>query len=432
MARRLLLLFDGTHNGIGLQGTNVLRLYDTLVKDEDQLVYYDPGVGTLTDPNSLSRWATLKRQVVEMATGEDIGSNVVEAYRYLMRTYRAGDEISVFGFSRGAYTAKALAGMLHLCGLLNEGSENLAPYVWEAYRGGDKDKFKIAKIYRDCFCRQVDLKMLGLWDAVSSYGYFWDFRTLPFTRGNESVKIVRHAMALDERRGMFKVNHCQSANGNDCKEVWFVGFHSDVGGNPVPQARLSDLAFLWLAGEASNEADICFDMEKIKKIDPNPPDAPQSQMHNSMDWYWAIAEFVPIFAFSSRERRRRWRMPNFFRPRRVMKGETIHSSVAGWLKTGRYSRKGLPDDLKVADTQAVRSRPALPPRYWVYKDLVTSSSKLHLASCPWCNDGNGVHGGISRPHENMWIGPFDTSVDALESSKQSNLETVPCEHCKPT
>jgi uncharacterized protein (DUF2235 family) len=132
--KRIVLCFDGTANQIGAGNlTNVAKLFEMLEKNDptSQLAYYDPGVGTLAPArSSLIGKLTL---LYEQAFGVGLKDNVAQAYRYLMQHWRPGDAIYIFGFSRGAYTARALAGMLLRPGLMRPGSENLLPYAVEKY-----------------------------------------------------------------------------------------------------------------------------------------------------------------------------------------------------------------------------------------------------------------------------------------------------------
>ena len=105
------------------------KLYEALVCDDKQIAFYDPGVGTFS---SLGR--SLGRKVgllLGKAFGAGLQQNIEDAYRYLMDRYLPGDQLFLFGFSRGAYTVRALAGMLNLCGLLQKGSVNLVPLCLE-------------------------------------------------------------------------------------------------------------------------------------------------------------------------------------------------------------------------------------------------------------------------------------------------------------
>jgi uncharacterized protein (DUF2235 family) len=133
-ARRIVVCFDGTAQQIGAGNlTNVAKLFEMVEKNDpaSQLAYYDPGVGTLA-PESSSLIGKLNL-LYEQAFGGGLKKNVAQAYRYLMQHWRPGDAIYISGFSRGAYTARALAGMLLRPGLMRPGSENLLPYAVEKY-----------------------------------------------------------------------------------------------------------------------------------------------------------------------------------------------------------------------------------------------------------------------------------------------------------
>ena len=128
---------DGTGNEFAAKdsldgNSNVVKLYTALRLDKNHVAYYHPGVGTLGDPTKKGlarRWS----MVEGLAFGVGFRDNVLDAYRYLMQHYAAGDRVYIYGFSRGAYTARALAGLLHGYGLLCRGNEGHIPYAWRMY-----------------------------------------------------------------------------------------------------------------------------------------------------------------------------------------------------------------------------------------------------------------------------------------------------------
>src|SRR3954447_24948403 len=135
--RNLVVCLDGTNNEPETGTTNVARIYDLAQKNASQLVYYDPGVGTMGARGAVTRIGKALTRVAGLLVGYGIKDNIEEAYTWLSRNYQENDEIYVFGFSRGAYTARALTGMLHTVGLLRPGTENLVPYALKLYaRGG--------------------------------------------------------------------------------------------------------------------------------------------------------------------------------------------------------------------------------------------------------------------------------------------------------
>src|ERR1700730_692736 len=140
MTRKLVLCLDGTSNQYCRDNTNVVKLAALLDKGStDQFLYYQPGIGTMPPPgvfNKAHKWLLTR---LDLAFAILLKQHVQDAYRFLMRYYEAGDEIFMFGFSRGAYTARVLAGMLCKVGLLARGNEELVPFAWEMYATLDND-----------------------------------------------------------------------------------------------------------------------------------------------------------------------------------------------------------------------------------------------------------------------------------------------------
>src|SRR5882672_8524855 len=126
MPRNLVICCDGTSNEFGRRNTNVVRLVQLLDPNATtQLVYYDPGVGTLPGAGLRTRLGKTISQMADLAVAVGLEGKIERAYRYLMNTWQPGDNVYVFGFSRGAYTARVLCGMLNAVGLLHAQSDNL-------------------------------------------------------------------------------------------------------------------------------------------------------------------------------------------------------------------------------------------------------------------------------------------------------------------
>jgi uncharacterized protein (DUF2235 family) len=118
MPKNIVVCCDGTGNEFGDSNSNVVKLASTLVIDQHQVSYYHPGVGTMGSPTARN-WLQKKRDVIcGLAFGFGVTFCIADAYHYLMQTYEPGDQIYLFGFSRGAYTVRALGGLLHMYGLL--------------------------------------------------------------------------------------------------------------------------------------------------------------------------------------------------------------------------------------------------------------------------------------------------------------------------
>ena len=137
MPRKLILCFDGTNDKYSADNTNVVKLYAMLDRTHaDQLTYYQPGIGTLLPQGIFGRLRKRLVTLVDSAIAALLQEHVTDGYRFLMRYFRPGDEIFIFGFSRGAYTARVVAGMLHKVGLLSAGNEELLPFAWDMYKRG--------------------------------------------------------------------------------------------------------------------------------------------------------------------------------------------------------------------------------------------------------------------------------------------------------
>jgi len=152
MAKNIVLCCDGTGNEFGRQNSNVIKLYKML-STETQIAYYHPGVGTMGARNALTRVGEWWTRVLGLAFGYGISDNVADAYQFLMRRFEPDDRIYVFGFSRGAYTARALCGMLHIVGLLSAGNEGLIPYAIRMVKKKKID-FGVAADFKKTFSRE--------------------------------------------------------------------------------------------------------------------------------------------------------------------------------------------------------------------------------------------------------------------------------------
>ncbi|CAE6482239.1 unnamed protein product [Rhizoctonia solani] len=199
--RTLVLCFDGTTNVYDDTNTNVVKLFSLLKRDdqEEQMVYYQPGVGTYVPPGMLLPITLKLAKVVDQGIALYLNKHVMGGYEFLMKHYRHGDKICLFGFSRGAYTARALAGMLHKVGLLPPDNVEQIPFAYSMYIRSDKVGFEESAGFKASFCREVEIEFIGVW---------------PFTiyqnQSNPIVKTFRHAVSLDERRAKFKDHLCHA------------------------------------------------------------------------------------------------------------------------------------------------------------------------------------------------------------------------------
>ncbi|KAJ3981417.1 hypothetical protein F5890DRAFT_1556825 [Lentinula detonsa] len=201
--RTLVLCFDGTGDQFDEDNSNVVNLFSLLKKDDpsQQLVYYQSGIGTYTIPQIAQPWMANLHKIADMMVGIHLNAHVMTGYEFLMQNYKIGDKICIFGFSRGAYTARALAGMIHKVGLLPRHNHQQVPFAYKMYSREDETGWRLSTAFKKSFSIDVDIDFLGLWDTVGSVGIIP--KRLPFTSSNTSVRCFRHALSLDEHRARF-------------------------------------------------------------------------------------------------------------------------------------------------------------------------------------------------------------------------------------
>ncbi len=283
MAKNIVVCCDGTLNEFDGDRTNVVKLYQMLNHDRRvQATYYLPGLGTMEAAGALtgfSRWWT---KAAGYAFGYGLTANVRNAYIFLMNNYEEGDKVFLFGFSRGAYTVRAVASLLHMVGLIRPGNETLVPYairlMTKIAEGVDakgrngiarammtSQQFKLT--FSSVECRA---NFVGVWDTVNSVGWIENPLRLPFSANNPSIDVGRHAVAIDERRAFFRENLWRPRPGKhagpkDILQVWFPGSHGDVGGGyPEKDSALSKVALEWMLRETQAEGLLTVDEREAR------------------------------------------------------------------------------------------------------------------------------------------------------------------------
>jgi uncharacterized protein (DUF2235 family) len=246
MTKRI-ILFDGTWNTLEDE-TNVVHLRDAIEQSAAQRVLYIPGVGTQWH----ERWRG-------GAFGRGLSNDILQGYEWLCANFAEGDEIFLFGFSRGAYSARSLIGLIRKCGLLVVPNESLIKQAYEIYR----DK-KIhpddapAENFRRNFSRLPRIRFIGVWDTVGALGI--PLSGVPFSRDyyqwhdTELSKIVDyayHAVALDEHRKDYDATvwTAKKAENLEVEQRWFIGAHGNVGGG-YKNDPLPNLPLRWLQEKA--------------------------------------------------------------------------------------------------------------------------------------------------------------------------------------
>lgn len=262
--KRLVVCCDGTWNRLGRYPTNVVKIAQVVKRfasdGVSQVVFYQEGLGT--------KWYD---RLPGGAFGWGIDYNIQNAYQFLCFNYKPGDEIYLFGFSRGAYTARSLAGMMYCSGLLSPQQVEQVPEAYRLYRdrsmppkSGEAKEFRSNYAVRLDGADQIPITLLGCWDTVGSLGVPELLPFLPIerlfnakyqfhdTELNRMIQNALHAVAIDERRKVFDVTPMQPSPKNlaqRLRQVWFPGGHGCIGGGLEEHCKLSDCTLLWMMDE---------------------------------------------------------------------------------------------------------------------------------------------------------------------------------------
>ncbi|KAG7441014.1 uncharacterized protein BT62DRAFT_956306 [Guyanagaster necrorhizus] len=333
--RTLVLCFDGTGDQFDADNSNIVQLCSLLKKDDrsKQMVYYQAGVGTYSPSQSPNLLTSKIYKTVDLMIAWSIDTHVRDGYRFLMQNYHIGDHICIFGFSRGAYTARSLAGMIHKVGLLPPDNWQQVPFAYKMYTRADEIGWSQSTAFKKAFSIDVPIEFVGVWDTVDSVGLIP--KELPFVTSNTIIRTFRHAVSLDEHRAKFKANlwnrpsaresllctpmscpvnsrmnttnsilrrpwyahgmepgiewrpedeklleemeklySSSSARPTDVEEVWFAGCHCDVGGGSVKNSTrysLSRISLRWMIRECFKvKTGIMFDSERLRQIGLDP------------------------------------------------------------------------------------------------------------------------------------------------------------------
>lgn len=297
--KRLVVCCDGTwntpdqeDNGIPAP-TNVFKIYNAIVENDapgsvKQLKYYHPGVGSE---------GGFVKSFLGGAVGAGISKNIRSAYHWLACNYEEGDEIYLFGFSRGAFAVRSLGGFLGrgLLDLNNLSSKDSWLRVKKAYEKGYRRKNSTIEDWAESDWKffhngnPVPIHFIGVWDTVGALGVPDDLEILNIlekkknwhfhdTELGTNVKVARHAMAIDEIRSSFTITRWSNSSSDQhpgIKELWFPGVHSDVGGG-YAECELANGALLWMMEESSQQG-LMFREGTQESIKANP----LGVMHNS-------------------------------------------------------------------------------------------------------------------------------------------------------
>ncbi len=266
--KRIALFLDGTWNNVS-SNTNVWRLKSLCACSPEQIVYYSAGVGTQSGEHLSGGMF-----------GIGIDEEIVDAYEWLIENYEPGAQLFIFGFSRGAFTARSLAGFISKCGLLQAGSPVSIKQMFERYRKGTaisilalakaaesglSQEDKLIKVYS----QSIPIWFQGVWDTVGSLGIPIPFipkvshKDFAFLETDLRINDTHayHALAIDEHREAFaptlwvkstpKQGECPPARDLDhVEQRWFAGAHANVGGG-YDDDLLAQVPLCWMMSKAT-------------------------------------------------------------------------------------------------------------------------------------------------------------------------------------
>lgn len=300
--KRLILCCDGTWNSADQETdqvpcpTNVVKIAFRIAKRDGnipQIIFYDQGVGT---GNILDR-------VSGGAFGEGLEDNIYDAYRFLIANYEPGDELYIFGFSRGAFTARSIVGMIRNCGILSRRHieryrDALALYQHPDCSPDAPESIKFKQDYCVGGSDAIPVKFIGVWDTVGALGIplrglRWLTRQKHLFHDTElsgTVERAYHALAIDEHRTPFEPTLWAYKPKPDqiVEQVWFCGAHSDIGGG-YAECGLSDITLEWMIQKAS-DAGLLFDQEVIAAYTTHAD--PTGMLHNSKNGLYRLTSGI--------------------------------------------------------------------------------------------------------------------------------------------
>ncbi len=333
----IIMCFDGTSNKFEKVNTNVVKLY-RVANRENQLKCYIPGVGSNSDRKDIFFVSRYIKKYMGLAFGYGLQERVIAGYNFLVDNYSEGDKIFLFGFSRGAYTAKVLSGLIHACGLMGRGNEYLVKYAYSLYSSNNPNFEVMSKFKHTFSVCEPEISFMGLWDSVSSVGHIWRMRNFPFTSNMNNVNVLRHALAIDEKRTMF-MNNTSIIKG-DSVNMWFAGVHSDVGGGfPEEESSLSKIPLEWMITEARKEG-LSIDEDDYNKyvlgLPPSDYVKPDNlgPMHRNR-WFWLIFNLVPRLKYSYKPKKVSMYLP-IFNKRKILNTDKVHKSVTERIANTNY------------------------------------------------------------------------------------------------
>jgi len=334
--KRIAIFCDGTWNtpdkledGKPCQ-TNVVKLANTLSSRSTdgtvQKLFYNIGIGG--EGNWISR-------VYDGVTGTGISKNILQAYFFIMNNYEPGDELFLFGFSRGAFTVRSLSGLIRNSGILDMKYTDKILQAYNLYRSRHPSyhpKEFEATLFRKTYAVEevTQIKFIGVWDTVGALGNPLFLKGIVSTRNefhdtglSSKIENAFHALAIDEKRTSFQAalwHQQKDVRDQTLEQVWFPGVHSDIGGG-YPETGLSDISLKWMM-EKAQRCNLNFNPVEMQ------PDS-MGQMHETLTGFYNLGGkfYRPIGL----------EIPNMGKT-----NEQLHSSVVErYKKDSNYRPKNL-------------------------------------------------------------------------------------------
>jgi uncharacterized protein (DUF2235 family) len=297
MPKNIIICTDGTWDN-ATEDTNVVKMSRMLLRTSQQVVFYDDGVGVDGTP---------LEKLTGGAFGNGIFQKVKNGYSQIAQVYEKDDNLFLFGFSRGAYTARSIAGMIANCGLPTGGfDDTLVEGAFNAYRNPAQRAAILAGLSKYNLY-DGGITMVGVWDTVGALGIPALFGGIEAdcqflnTSLHPDVLNAYHAVSIDERRAEFPATLWQPANppspNQNLVQVYFSGVHCDVGGG-YPETQLSDITFGWMASHAKDLGALFNDAALAPYLSINATNA-GGQIHESWDAVWGFPRSRAIDGKSS-------------------------------------------------------------------------------------------------------------------------------------
>jgi len=327
MSKNIIVFSDGTGQEGGTDhNTNVYKTFNLILdRSPDQISFYDKGLGTGF------------RKVTGNVFGRGFSENVRQCYEFIFEHYQDGDQIFLFGFSRGAATVRSLTGFIHMFGILPRSRAKLIDKAWRIYREKDAAERQQAadEFIEVNHTMWATVKFLGVWDTVAALGVpktrldrvlnwivphgFHDFKL------SASVENAYHALAIDDVRKSFHpiLFEPGSNKKGELKQVWFMGMHTDVGGG-YRERGLSDIALEWMTGQAVKHGLRIYadPYRPTGECTPNP----NGHMHDARDKRWKKWVFT--------KHQREWPV-NYGKPM-IHKSVELRTSTRSNVPNGSY------------------------------------------------------------------------------------------------